>query len=543
MAYMALYRKFRPKTFEEVRGQEPVVTTLKNQIINNRLSHAYLFCGTRGTGKTTIAKIIAKAANCENPKNGSPCLECASCRAIESGASLNVIEIDAASNNGVDNIRQIIEEVAYSPADGRFKVYIIDEAHMLSGGASNALLKTLEEPPEYVIFILATTEAAKVPITIQSRCQRFDFKRIPLSEIEGRIRELCENEGVTIEDKAVNYIARSADGALRDALSILDRCISFYLGQNLTYDRILAVLGAVDTEIFGKMFRLLAASDTAGALRLFNGIVLDGREIGQFVSDFIWYLRNLLILQVSGGREDSIDVSSQNLLKMKEDASAAPPETVMRYIRNLSDLAADFRGTTQKRVLAEIGLIRMSRPEMETNADSLMDRISKLERMIESGVVYAKGPSAEASAETSGEENASGKKPGYNDEEKKELSKALSGDLKKIASGWDRIYAGLESFDRSYLHGCYPSVGEDDTLLIITDQYAAIQRYTIPEHLEELKKTIDRLTQLDVRIAVRFDDGSNEGGLYPDIREFVDSQIDMEIEEIPDEEENIDEYP
>ncbi|WP_337606413.1 DNA polymerase III subunit gamma/tau [Claveliimonas sp.] len=234
MGYMALYRKFRPGEFEDVKGQDAIVTTLKNQIRTDRIGHAYLFCGTRGTGKTTVAKIFAKAVNCEHPNEGSPCGECAMCRSIAAGTSMNVIEIDAASNNGVDNIREIREEVAYRPTEGKYKVYIIDEVHMLSIGAFNALLKTLEEPPEYVIFILATTEAHKIPVTILSRCQRYDFKRISIDTISGRLDELIKKEGLDVEEKAVRYIARMADGSMRDALSLLDQCAAFYIGQRLT---------------------------------------------------------------------------------------------------------------------------------------------------------------------------------------------------------------------------------------------------------------------------------------------------------------------
>ena len=268
MSYTALYRKFRPQEFEDVRGQEHIVTTLKNQIQADRIGHAYLFCGTRGTGKTTIAKIFAKAANCERPVGGSPCGECRSCLAIAAGSSMNVIEIDAASNNGVDNIREIREEVAYSPAQGKYKVYIIDEVHMLSIGAFNALLKTLEEPPAYVIFILATTEAHKIPITILSRCQRYDFKRISIDEISSRLAELMGKEQVEAEERAIRYIAKAADGSMRDALSLLDQCIAFYLGQKLTYDRVLEVLGAVDTEVFSKMLRTVLRQDVPGAAAL-----------------------------------------------------------------------------------------------------------------------------------------------------------------------------------------------------------------------------------------------------------------------------------
>ena len=267
MSYTALYRKFRPQEFEDVKGQDHIVTTLKNQIKADRIGHAYLFCGTRGTGKTTIAKIFAKAVNCEHPVDGSPCGECPTCKAIAAGSSMNVIEIDAASNNGVDNIRQIREEVEYRPTEGKYKVYIIDEVHMLSIGAFNALLKTLEEPPSYVIFILATTEAHKIPITILSRCQRYDFRRISIDTIAGRLTDLMEKEQVNVEERAIRYIAKAADGSMRDALSLLDQCIAFYLGQELTYEKVLETLGAVDTEVFSRLLRQILDKNVTGAIQ------------------------------------------------------------------------------------------------------------------------------------------------------------------------------------------------------------------------------------------------------------------------------------
>ena len=296
MSYQALYRKFRPQEFDDVKGQDHIVTTLKNQIKADRIGHAYLFCGTRGTGKTTIAKIFAKAVNCEHPVDGSPCGECPTCKAIAEGRSMNVIEIDAASNNGVDNIREIRDEVQYSPTEGRYKVYIIDEVHMLSIGAFNALLKTLEEPPAYVIFILATTEAHKIPVTILSRCQRYDFHRISIETIAGRLSQLMEAEHINVEEKAIRYVAKAADGSMRDALSLLDQCIAFYLGQDLKYENVLEVLGAVDTAVFAEMLSYILKADTYACMQLLEQIIMQGRDLGQFVSDFVWYLRNLLLV-------------------------------------------------------------------------------------------------------------------------------------------------------------------------------------------------------------------------------------------------------
>ena len=330
MSYTALYRKFRPATFEEVKGQEHIVTTLKNQIQAGRIGHAYLFCGTRGTGKTTVAKILAKAVNCEHPLDGSPCNECSSCQAIQAGTSTNVIEIDAASNNGVDNIREIREEVSYRPTQGRYKVYIIDEVHMLSTGAFNALLKTLEEPPEYVIFILATTEVNKIPVTILSRCQRYDFKRITIDTIAGRLMELMQKEGVEAEERAVRYVAKAADGSMRDALSLLDQCIAFYLGESLTYDKVLNVLGTVDTEVFSQLLRRVIVQDAAGSIRILEELVVKGKEMGQFVNDFTWYMRNLMLVSSSDHLEDVLDVSTENLKQLREESTMIDSDTLMR---------------------------------------------------------------------------------------------------------------------------------------------------------------------------------------------------------------------
>ena len=318
MSYQALYRKFRPTEFEDVKGQEHIVTTLKNQINADRIGHAYLFCGTRGTGKTTVAKIFAKAVNCEHPKAGSPCGECPSCKAIAEGSSMNVIEIDAASNNGVDNIRQIREEVSYRPTEGKYKVYIIDEVHMLSTGAFNALLKTLEEPPSYVIFILATTEAHKIPITILSRCQRYDFHRISIDTIAERLSDLMVQEKVEVEDKAIRYVAKAGDGSMRDALSLLDQCIAFHLGETLPYGNVFEVLGAVDTEVFSRLLRQIIEKNVVGAIGILDELVDEGRELGQLVSDFTWYLRNLLIIQSSDDMEEVLDMSQDSIDSLKQ---------------------------------------------------------------------------------------------------------------------------------------------------------------------------------------------------------------------------------
>ena len=383
MSYQALYRKWRPGEFEEVKGQEHIVTTLRNQIKAERIGHAYLFCGTRGTGKTTVAKLFAKTVNCEHPVEGSPCNECASCRAIQAGTSMNVMEIDAASNNGVENIREIRENVQYSPTKGKYKVYIIDEVHMLSIGAFNALLKTLEEPPSYVIFILATTEAHKIPITILSRCQRYDFKRISIDTIAARLQDLMQREQIEVEEKAIRYVAKAADGSMRDALSLLDQCIAFYLGEKLTYEHVLEVLGAVDMEVLSTLYQTIVKNDVAAMLSHMEKLVMEGREMRQLVNDVTWYFRNIMLVKESEDLQEVLEVSQEQLATLKEDAALCDSDTLLRYIRICSELSNQLRYSTQKRIDVEIAFVKLCRPQMERDYESLLGRVKQLEDQLE----------------------------------------------------------------------------------------------------------------------------------------------------------------
>ena len=367
--YLALYRKYRPHNFDDVRGRDAIVRTLKNQIISGRIGHSYLFCGTRGTGKTTIARIFARAVNCENQQDGNPCGECPTCRAIEAEANLNVTELDAASNNSVDDIRAIVDQVEYSPTQGRFRVFIIDEVHMLSNAAFNALLKTLEEPPSYVIFILATPEPNKLPITILSRCQRYDFGRLGTEVIEGRLREVAQMESLEVEDRAFGYLASAADGSMRDGLSLLDQCNAFnYGGGALTYERTLEILGAVDTRVFGDLYRHIHNGRTAEALGILDEILLQGRELMQFVTDFTWYLRNLMLLKASEETAKSLDISADNLRRMIEEARMSDMEEIMRYIQVFSALPDLIRYSPNRRILTEMTIIRACHTAMDEGA-------------------------------------------------------------------------------------------------------------------------------------------------------------------------------
>ena len=392
MSYTALYRKWRPRVFGDVKGQDHIVTTLQNQIRSERIGHAYLFCGTRGTGKTSVAKIFAKAVNCEHPEDGSPCGECPSCQQIQAGTSLNVVEIDAASNNGVENIREIRDQVQYPPTEGKYRVYIIDEVHMLSTGAFNALLKTLEEPPSYVIFILATTEVHKIPITVLSRCQRYDFRRITVDTIADRLKELTDAEGMAVEDRALRYVAKAGDGSMRDALSLLDQCAAFHYGETLTYENVLDVLGAVDNRVFRELFGALRNGQTKECILSLEEMVIQGRELSQFVADFIWFLRNLLILKTADEAEELLDMSEDNLKQLREDAALADENVLMRYIRVFSEVLNQIRFAAQKRVLVELAFIRLTKPEMEQSMDAVLERLERLERQMEEGIPAAPWP-------------------------------------------------------------------------------------------------------------------------------------------------------
>ena len=532
MSYTALYRKFRPTVFEDVKGQDHIVTTLKNQIRSGRMSHAYLFCGTRGTGKTTVAKIFAKAVNCEHPVDGSPCGQCPSCKSIAEGSSMNVIEIDAASNNGVDSIRRIVEEVNYSPAEGRYKVYIIDEVHMLSIGAFNALLKTLEEPPSYVIFILATTEVHKIPITILSRCQRYDFRRITIDTISDRLKELTQKEQVQIEEKAVRYIAKAADGSMRDALSLLDQCIAFYFDQELTYDKVLDVLGAVDTEVFSRMLREVLKGDVTAALGVLQDIVLQGRELSQFVTDFTWYLRNILLIKSAEGVEDIIDVSSDNLARLKEEAQIAENDTIMRYIRVLSELSGQIRYAAQKRILIEIAIIKLCRPSMETDTASLADRIRQVEEKLKDGIRVAMvNPAAGGNSDTA-HSSASLEKTGEAGT-KPVMPKAIPEDVKKVVNSWSRIVDETTNPMRAYLKNAYPSLSGDGKLLIVVEDGLPSDYFKRQENQDQLKAVIGNVSGKDMDLIVQStENGRNPEELYPNLTQLVEQAIDMEIEDL-----------
>lgn len=531
MSYMALYRKWRPDEFQEVKGQEHIVTTLKNQIKHERIGHAYLFCGTRGTGKTTIAKLMAKAVNCENPIDGSPCNECASCKAIASGNSMNVIEIDAASNNGVDNIRQINNAVQYSPSSGKYLVYIIDEVHMLSIGAFNALLKTLEEPPEYVIFILATTESHKIPITILSRCQRYDFKRISIETIADRLAELLDREKVSATREALAYVAKAADGSMRDALSILDQCIAFNLGEELTYDRVLETIGAVDIEIYIKLFFAIKSQDVATAVDIIDKAVWQGKDLTQFTNEFITFIRNVLMLKLDP--DMAVDLTSENINRLIEMGEGITEEYLITYINILQEAGNKIAYASAKRIVLEVAIIKMCKSQMQEGYEALEKRMEELETKLESApvaqqVVYVNsadtvpsgtGPSGINApvgiAVTDGEQVAN-----LSPEEEKAASDRVINNLKQrykeadyreimtIVSIWHQVKKNAMKITRNFLDQVSVTPGDIpgsiDLVITKTPENAlAIDYFEKKVNIEALEASLAEQTERTIHVGLR----------------------------------------
>ncbi|MBQ7917359.1 MAG: DNA polymerase III subunit gamma/tau [Clostridia bacterium] len=373
--YLALYRKYRPRTFEEVIGQEHIIKTLVNQIKYDKISHAYLFTGSRGTGKTSTAKIFAKAINCTDSKNGSPCLSCETCKALD-GTNIDVLEIDAASNNGVDEIRDLREKIKYPPVVGKYKVYIIDEVHMLSTSAFNALLKTLEEPPKHTIFILATTEVHKLPATILSRCLRFDFRLVPLEILTAHLKKVLDDEGVKYDDQAINVIVRAGEGSVRDMLSIADRCVSFS-GDELTYEKVLTVLGVSEREVLISMADKILNKDTGAALVELDKVLSLGKTPLVFSNDLIGYFRDLLLVNSLGDKSRDIVVVRDDVYQqMKKQVEGDNYAEILKAIEVLSSVEQELRYSAEPRIVLETAIIKT------INEASLVRRVEALEEIV-----------------------------------------------------------------------------------------------------------------------------------------------------------------
>ena len=402
-AYQALYRKYRPQTFDDVSGQLAVTQTLKTQIISGRLSHAYLFTGSRGTGKTSCAKILAKAVNCLHPDNGNPCNCCEACRAIDSGSCMDVLEIDAASNNGVDNVRDLRDDAIYTPSQVKMRVYIIDEVHMLSISAFNALLKIIEEPPEHLLFILATTELHKVPATILSRCQRFAFRRISQEDIAARLQYVAYQENIDLDDGAARVLARLADGGMRDGLSLLDQCASATTGE-LTAERVYTCLGIAGEQKCGELMGYIAVHDTKSALSLFNRLYAEGKDLGALLDEMACLTRDLLVLKTAGNAGITMlsgVASDQETLALTKALGSGE---LVRIMERIQTTLASFTRSASRRMDAELCIVELCQPELSLDVQSVNARLTRLEEQLKSGAFVPAKPAKAAKVEAEPEE-------------------------------------------------------------------------------------------------------------------------------------------
>ncbi|MDU2201476.1 MAG: DNA polymerase III subunit gamma/tau [Terrisporobacter othiniensis] len=434
--HKALYRVYRPKTFGDVVGQEHIVKTLKNQIKNNNIGHAYLFSGTRGTGKTSTAKIFARAVNCLDPINEEPCNECEICIDTLNDNIMDIVEIDAASNNSVDDIRELRESVKYTPSKAKYKVYIIDEVHMLSQGAFNALLKTLEEPPSYVIFILATTEPHKIPATILSRCQRFDFKRVSSKDIASRMSYICKKENIEAEEKALSLIARNSQGALRDALSILDQCMSFG-NEKIEYNDVIELLGTVNIDELFELSQSIIDENTKKSLEILNEFIIWGKDIRNLINDLIDHFRNLMVCKVSKDLDEIISLPEESIERLKEQSQNVNINDLIRILNILSETQDSMKSSSNTRILAEVTIMKIAQPMFDESKEALIKRIENLEEKIESGNIKVSTVQIEQSKDVKSQIIEDDKV-----EENKEdvaYEEVKSEDVRLVESSWKKV--------------------------------------------------------------------------------------------------------
>lgn len=449
MSYIALYREWRPSVFEDVVEQEHVVKTLRHSISIGRIAHAYLFCGTRGTGKTTMAHIFSRAINCLNPNNGDPCNQCEICKEILSGSSTDVLEIDAASNNSVDNVREIRDEVVYAPSKAKYKVYIIDEVHMLSSGAFNALLKTLEEPPSHVVFILATTEPHKLPATVLSRCQRFDFRRISADSIVGRLNKIATANSISLDEDAARLIAKMSDGALRDAISLLDQCISVGKSE-IAYNDVLSVIGIVNDTFMTSVADNILDRNTEKILYSVEQLVMDGKDITHFISDLVLYYRNLLICKISSNPEEIINMPKDTLQIMKHQSGRCSREETISIIRELSSLESSLKWAVNPRIMLEVTLVKLCNAPQAADG-GVLERLAALENALKNGAyLQATTPAARQPEKQLSDRHPSSEKP--IEAAKSDISPKKSTAKYDYLENWNEVIDFLKSSGRMKLY-------------------------------------------------------------------------------------------
>lgn len=381
MSYKALYREWRPKTFDEIVGQDHIVRTLENAIKNDRIAHAYLFCGIRGTGKTSTAKIFAKALNCEKGPTIKPCNKCTVCKGIDTGRVIDVVEIDGASNRGIEEIRDLRERIKFTPTEGKYKIYIIDEVHMLTKEAFDALLKTLEEPPKHAIFIFATTEPHKLPATILSRCQRFDFRRLTAEDIISQMEHILESDDIKAEGRALEIIARNAQGAMRDALSVLDQCISYGDGY-ITVEVVTDVLGTVNDEILFGFAETIIRKDTVKGMEIIEDVVSKGKDVHQFIKDLIYHFRNLMVCKASDNLEGVVELPDEIIKDLKLQTQKTPLENIIRILNILAAAESETRWSTFPRIVLEMTLIKLTHPQLDDSLEGILERLRNIEESL-----------------------------------------------------------------------------------------------------------------------------------------------------------------
>lgn len=525
MSYLSLYRKWRPQTFNDIVGQQNVIQTLKNAIKFDRIAHAYLFCGPRGTGKTSTAKVFSKSLNCSDGPTVTPCGECESCQKIKDNSSIDVIEIDAASNRGIDEIRELREKVKFFPTEGNYKVYIIDEAHMLTKEAFNALLKTLEEPPEYVIFILATTEPHSLLPTILSRCQRFDFSRLSVQNLVQRLNFISQQEEIDLAAEAALAIARSAEGGMRDGISLLDQIIS-YSGDRIGIDDVVTVLGLVDREVLFEMVEIITNNQVKQGLSLINNIVNQGKDLQQFVNSLIDHFRNLLIEKECQQINDLIELPTEQIKKIKEQSNKLTTTELLRLINVLIELESDLKQSNYPQVLLEMGIIELIKPEVDTSQEGILDRLTRLEERIstfqpssdQSSVdkkteKIIKNKEKSKSINKKNEVKNNGSKVNKSKEEIKQEDESKDDiSFAQIQKRWTDILEYLRKNEaRTYamLKEGRLSAVEDNRLIIAFDKKHGFHKENIDRKTGVIEKIIKKVLGLELKVKTVFS-GSNK---------------------------------
>ncbi len=504
MAYQAIYRKWRPLVFEDIVGQSHITKTLKNQIMNDKVSHAYLFCGTRGTGKTTAAKILSRAINCQNPKNGTPCNECEICKGILNGSIMDVSEIDAASNTGVDNIRDIKDDISYVASQCKYRVYIIDEVHMLSKGAFNALLKTLEEPPAHVIFILATTEPHKIPETILSRCQRFDFKRITPSDIIVRMKEIATADNINITEDAYSLLANLADGSMRDGLSILERCLTSS-EDCVSVESITTILGIAESKLLFDTTNAIIKGQSGSAISAIDILMKEGKDLNTFIDSLISHIRDLMMCKIMQNPEDVVDSSKEMLVKLKSQAESATYEKLSNAVSLLTKAKSDAKWVKNPRTIYELALVKLTRPELDTSTDALLDRLATIEE---------KAKNASFAPVVQNESAKVEEKP----KKKVEVSSRLFAPIDKskltaespivvTARNWDKIASYIVSrhpFLTGFLTNRKITIDGEGILLLFSADEDTKKKLTA-KYIENIQQAFTQYTKTDFKVKLSFE--------------------------------------